>query len=748
MASTRPPQQPPHDRSRWRLPDGFAFGVSDSGFQSEGGYNAAGQPTNNWATWERDGRARRSGDANEFWTRYDEHFDRAAEAGCDTYRLGVEWTRCEPHEGRVDERALDHYEAIVRSCVDHGLEPVIALHHFTHPAWLGEDFWLDPTAPERFAQWVDLIHARLAPHCSRWVTINEPNACAIGSYFIGYFPPGRTFHAGATGMALDHMLTAHVLSYEVIHDRQPEAQVGFSTYVFSNYDVDGLLTDVLRGRSRGIDRAGLPKWLAERRRGYHAEVQSCVPRPRAATQAAMNVTLRGLLGIENALTRTVEAVYASTYEQCIDVTQVSFYDPDLSRYVRVPGRLTTGLRGVERSWRPDPKHWEQAPSPEQLTAYLRARFEPGEPIWILENGLCNAVLEDTALPRADGWDRPTYLRHNIAAVIDALDAGLDIASYFCWTLFDNYQWGESDSCFGLYGVNRENGVKFLDVDSMGNDSGGALRTIIDGVRTGDLSVLASPTAAQAATSVMAHRDELDVEWTGTEAAFFDLDKTVIDRAAMVAFGKPLLDAGLITRRMVALSVYRNVVFGHFGADAQRMAKLKAYAMDVVRGWDHAELTALIVDNLDTAIRPIVFDQALALIHAHKAAGRRVFLVSASPTEIVRPVADMLGIDEVIASRVVVGDDGRYTGEVELWNHGPAKPQAMLDAAETWGLDLSGSFAYSDSATDLPMLETVGHPVAVNPDKALATIARERGWPMMKFVANPKTAAKAAKRARR
>ncbi len=199
--------------------------------------------------------------------------------------------------------------------------------------------------------------------------------------------------------------------------------------------------------------------------------------------------------------------------------------------------------------------------------------------------------------------------------------------------------------------------------------------------------------------------------------------------------------------MVALSLYRNVVFGRFGADAERMAKLKAYAMAVVRGWDQEQLRALIVDNLDTAIRPIVFDQALALIRAHQAAGRRVFLVSASPTEIVQPVAHMLGIHEVIASRVVVDDDGRYTGDVDFWNHGPSKPEAMLEAAAAWSLDLSASFAYSDSATDLPMLEAVGHPVAVNPDKRLATIARERGWPMMKFVANPKRAAAQARRAR-
>jgi beta-glucosidase/6-phospho-beta-glucosidase/beta-galactosidase len=178
-------------------------------------------------------------------------------------------------------------------------------------------------------------------------------------------------------------------------------------------------------------------------------------------------------------------VYTSPHDRCFDVTQVNYYTPRLSRYGRVPGRHAGG----RRRWAPDQQHWEQRPAPEHLGTYLRACEEADTDIWILENGLCNPVVDGTAHPRPDGWDRPTYLKAHLAAVVDAIDAGARVTSYYNWALFDNYQWGEYESCFGLYGVNRDSGCKFLDTDSMGHDSAAALRTIIDGLRAGDRSVL-------------------------------------------------------------------------------------------------------------------------------------------------------------------------------------------------------------------------------------------------------------------
>ena len=124
------------------LPDGFVFGVATAGFQVEGGYNGPGEPANNWARWEAGGRIEPSGNACDFWLHPEEALDRAAAMGCEAFRLSVEWARLEPDGGRLRRGALDRYAAILDACHDRGLEPVVTLHHFTHPAWLGEEFWL------------------------------------------------------------------------------------------------------------------------------------------------------------------------------------------------------------------------------------------------------------------------------------------------------------------------------------------------------------------------------------------------------------------------------------------------------------------------------------------------------------------------------------------------------------------------------------------------------------------------------
>jgi phosphoserine phosphatase len=120
------------------------------------------------------------------------------------------------------------------------------------------------------------------------------------------------------------------------------------------------------------------------------------------------------------------------------------------------------------------------------------------------------------------------------------------------------------------------------------------------------------------------------------------------------------------------------------------------------------------------------------MEAHRLAGDRIYLVSASPEEIVLPLAELLGADGAISSVAEVDAEGRYTGRMAFYAYGPSKADAMRELAERAGIDLAESSAYSDSATDIPMLETVGRPVAVNPDRPLARAARERGWETRQF----------------
>lgn len=217
-----------------------------------------------------------------------------------------------------------------------------------------------------------------------------------------------------------------------------------------------------------------------------------------------------------------------------------------------------------------------------------------------------------------------------------------------------------------------------------------------------------------------------------EAAFFDLDKTVIAKASMVAFGRPLLRAGMISRWLLVRALWSQLLFHYLGADEERMRKFRESALRITRGWDQDRIRTLVGDTLIEVIEPIVYDEALELIREHQAAGRKVFIISASPEEIVDPLARYLGVDGAIASRARLDEDGRYTGEVDFYSYGPFKAEAILEVANWEGIDLARSYAYSDSITDLPMLEVVGHPVVVNPDRDLARIAKDREWTIRLF----------------
>jgi HAD superfamily hydrolase (TIGR01490 family) len=217
-----------------------------------------------------------------------------------------------------------------------------------------------------------------------------------------------------------------------------------------------------------------------------------------------------------------------------------------------------------------------------------------------------------------------------------------------------------------------------------------------------------------------------------EAAFFDLDKTVIAKASMAAFSRPLYKAGMISPWLVGRAMWGQMIFQLYGADEERMRKVRESALRITRGWEQARIAAIVRETLTDVIEPIVFVEALDLIREHQANGRRVFIVSASPEEIVTPLAQYLGVDEAISTRACLDEHGRYTGEVEFYAYGPHKAEAILEVADQQGIDLAESYAYSDSVTDLPMLEVVGHPVAVNPDRELLRAARERDWAVRRF----------------
>jgi HAD superfamily hydrolase (TIGR01490 family) len=222
----------------------------------------------------------------------------------------------------------------------------------------------------------------------------------------------------------------------------------------------------------------------------------------------------------------------------------------------------------------------------------------------------------------------------------------------------------------------------------------------------------------------------------TAAAFFDLDKTVLSRSSTLAFTGPFYRHGLISRTAAIRGAIAQAVFTRSGAGHQRMERIRGEVGQLCRGWQAESVREIVRLNLDEIIVPHLYAEARALVLRHRDAGRDVIVVSASGHEVVDPIAALLGADTVIASQMVIAD-GRYTGDMAFYAYGEAKATRMRELAAERGYRLADCFAYSDSITDLPMLEAVGHPTAVNPDRALRRAAAERGWPVLYFERSPR-----------
>ncbi len=486
------------------LPGGFLLGAAVASFQVEGWINGPGEPTNNWKDWETTGRVWRkepSGIGVDFWNRYEEYFDLAKNAGCNALRFGIEWARVEPQRGQFDEDAIGHYAEMLKQCRSRGIQPLITLCHWTHPYWCGEKLWLSDESPEIFSRYVTKIVPALRDYCSHWVTINEMNALTMLSYLFGAFPPGLHSPSKAS-VASGHMLEAHIKAYEAIHTIQPDAMVTTNNWSTSIYELDRLFIDLLSARKAGVVRDDVDPWIVQKRQEWYStigfppkdRIQERLLRTLVAAQSPAGSPVGrigklvkvGRHGHRAGTARVLDAVYSSPFEITLDMVGIDYYTPLLSDRMVLPGHRETGGRG----WLPTRMMWDDPVDPHGLVNYIRANQTAGLPVWIVENGLCNRVVRGHAYNRIDGWDRPRYLKEILGAMVEALDSGLSVGGYFHWSLVDNYEWGSYQPRFGIYGVDRERGVKLLPTDSMGMDSAAAFKSMYEGLLAGDRSVIA------------------------------------------------------------------------------------------------------------------------------------------------------------------------------------------------------------------------------------------------------------------
>ena len=218
---------------------------------------------------------------------------------------------------------------------------------------------------------------------------------------------------------------------------------------------------------------------------------------------------------------------------------------------------------------------------------------------------------------------------------------------------------------------------------------------------------------------------------GRAAAFFDLDRTLLRRSSTLALAGSFRRHGVIGRAQMAKAALWQLLFAARGASADVVRRAAEDGLVLLRGFSAEEMRSLVAEALEPVLRPLVYREPLDLAGRHRDRGEPVYVVSAALQEVVDALARDLGLEGALGTVCEV-ENGVYTGH-SVWSlHGAAKADAVRELAAREGLDLASSTAYSDSHSDVPFLESVGKPVAVNPDRGLRRLAAERGWPVLRF----------------
>jgi HAD superfamily hydrolase (TIGR01490 family) len=216
------------------------------------------------------------------------------------------------------------------------------------------------------------------------------------------------------------------------------------------------------------------------------------------------------------------------------------------------------------------------------------------------------------------------------------------------------------------------------------------------------------------------------------AAFFDLDRTLLRRSSALALAGPFRERGLINRRQLAKAAAWQVLFVLRGASHETVRRAAEDGLVVLRGYRPEELRELVATAMEPVLKPLVYREPLELVARHRERGEPVYIVSATLQEIVDELARELDFDGALGTVCELDEEGSYTGRALRSLHAEAKADALRELAAAEGFELADCTAYSDSHTDLPFLEAVGHAIVVNPDRALRRIARRRGWPVLEF----------------
>ena len=395
-------------QNAYHFPPGFLWGTATAAHQVEGN-----NTNNNWYAWENtEGkilRGDKSGLACDWWGgRWKEDLDRAAAAGQNSHRFSVEWSRVQPAYDHWDEHALDVYREMAKGMVEHGMKPMVTLHHFTDPLWLmAQGGWENDETPEKFAAFTGKVVEALKDFVNLWVTINEPNGYVTNGYVFGVFPPGKHDQIAAYKV-MRNVLRGHAAAYQTIHQRQPEARVG----VAHSY------------RPFRVARKWFPPdWWQRIFVDWNYN------------QVFPMALQRGKL----------EFLYQSVKMPEIKHTQdfmgVNYYSVDEIMFALKPAQLFLDRRfprGSEVS-----ETGFVANIPAGLFDTLNWARQFGLPIIITENGV-----------EGNGDElRQRYILEHIFQTWRAVNLGWPVEGFYYWTLVDNFEWDRGwTQCFGLWGL--------------------------------------------------------------------------------------------------------------------------------------------------------------------------------------------------------------------------------------------------------------------------------------------------------
>lgn len=396
----------------FQFPRGFMWGTATASHQVEGN-----NTNNNWAKWESEPghiiEGQKSGLACDWWGgRWKEDFERARDTGQNAHRFSIEWSRIQPAPDRWDDNALDKYFEMVRWLYRNNMTPLVTLHHFTDPLWLDEQGgWENDETPALFARFARRVVTRLKDYVNLWVTINEPNVYIFSGWISGEFPPGKHSLGDAAKVAVN-LVKGHAAAYKVIHELQPQAQVGVAT----NYrSLSPARTWLLLDQTP----------LKIQNQLFNRAFNDCL------TSGSLNLVLKNVKIPEAA--HTQDFIGLNYYTRDLVVFDLRHYSTLFGRHFFPEGAELSPSGFI-------------ANVPEGMWDGLKWAHGYNLPIVITENGVEDHTDEL----------RPRYTVQHIQQIWRAVNFNWRVKGYFHWSLVDNFEWERGwTQRFGLWGLNTE-----------------------------------------------------------------------------------------------------------------------------------------------------------------------------------------------------------------------------------------------------------------------------------------------------